>query len=79
MERLLHPTPEVQERLLAVLEEDLASPQGDSSSKPLRAGLQELLRGVLTREDWELIAATAGNCVREQVIEKVQTVSLGAG
>ncbi len=74
MERLLHPTPEAQEQLLAVLEEDLASPQGDSSSKPLRAGLQELLRGVLTREDWELIAASAGNCVREQVIERVQTV-----
>ncbi|MBE9129194.1 MULTISPECIES: hypothetical protein [unclassified Coleofasciculus] len=73
MERLLHPTPEVQERLLAVLEKDLASPEGDSSSKPLRAGLQELLQGILTPEDWELIAVTAGNSVREQVIERVQT------
>lgn len=73
MERLLHPTPEVQERLLAVLEEDLASPEGDSSSKPLRAGLQELLQEILTPEDWELIAVTAGNSVREQVIERVQT------
>jgi hypothetical protein len=73
MERLLHPTPEVQERLLAVLEEDLANPEGDSSSKPLRAGLQELLQGILTPEDWELIAVTAGNSVREQVIERVQT------
>lgn len=73
MERLLHPTPEVQEQLLAVLEEDLANPEGDSSSKPLRAGLQELLQGILTPEDWELIAVTAGNSVREQVIERVQT------
>lgn len=73
MERLLHPTPDVQEQLFAVLEQDLASPQGAKSFQPLRAGLQELLQRLLTREDWELIAATAGNCVREQVLKRFQT------
>jgi hypothetical protein len=72
MERLLHPTPNVQEQLLAVLEEDLTTSPGDS--QPLRAGLPEVLRDILTLEDWERIAVTAGNYVREQVVERVQRV-----
>ena len=74
MERLQHPTLEVQEQLLAVLEEDLASPQGEERPKPLRAGVKGLLRSVLTQADWELIAASAGNSVRAQIIvERFQT------
>ncbi|MEQ9238679.1 hypothetical protein [Coleofasciculus sp. E2-BRE-01] len=72
MERLLHPTPNVQEQLLAVLEEDLTTSPGDSQT--LRAGLPEVLRDILTPEDWERIAVTAGNYVREQVVERVQRV-----
>ena len=53
MERLQNPASDVREHLLAVLEENLASRQQDSTSKPVRAGLRELLKRVLTREDWE--------------------------
>lgn len=73
MERLQHPTLEVQEQLSAVLEEDLASPQGEERPKPLRAEVKELLRNVLTQADWELIAASAGNSVQKQVMEQFQT------
>ncbi len=72
MERLQNPAPDVREHLLAVLEEDLASRQQDSTSKLVRAGLRELLKRVLTREDWELVASAAGNSVREQVMERFQ-------
>jgi hypothetical protein len=70
MERLQDPDPEVQEQLLAVLEEDLASPQREERPKPFRAGLRDLLREVLTQADWESIAASAGNGVQKQVMER---------
>ncbi|MBD1930117.1 hypothetical protein H6F74_28430 [Trichocoleus sp. FACHB-90] len=72
MERLLHPAPEVQQQLLAMLEEDLAIFAGGSDSLLDRSRLRELLRGVLTQQDWELIAAIAGDCVRERVMEQFQ-------
>ena len=75
MERLQNPAPELQEQLLTVLEEDLATPQGDGSGpQAARSGLQQLLRNILTPEDWELIAVAAGNCVREQVVERFRAV-----
>ena len=76
VERLQNPAPEVQEQLLAVLEEELASPQGEERPKPHRAGLRELLRRVLTPADWESIASIAGNSVREQVMQRFQTATL---
>ena len=76
MERLQEPAPEVQRQLLAVLEEDLASPPGEECPKPHRAGLQELLRRVLMPADWESIASIAGNSVREQVRQRFQPATL---
>ena len=50
-----------------------ANPQGEERPKPLRAGVKEPLRNVLTQADWELIAASAGNSVQKQVMERFQT------
>lgn len=74
MERLHAPSPEVQEQLLAVLESDLMNIPKANGSVSTRPRLHMLLRGILTPEDWQLIAATAGDYVREQVMEQFQAV-----
>lgn len=64
----------MQERLLAVLESDLINIPEASGSVSTRPKLHTQLRRILTPEDWQLIAAAAGDYVREQVMEQFQAV-----
>lgn len=72
LQRLLAPSPEVQERLLAMYSQELAAQPRISENE--RSELRFLLRSILTESDWEAIATAAASAIREQVMTQEQQV-----
>ncbi|MEM8804538.1 MAG: hypothetical protein AAGF01_00630 [Cyanobacteria bacterium P01_G01_bin.38] len=68
MQRLQQPSPEVQTQLKTVLEENSAK---DSIDVPLsataQATLNQVLRSVLTPDDWETISAAAATAIQQHI------------
>ena len=73
IDRLQNPSVSIQEQLWAVLEEDL-NLQNTDELRPLRKGIRSIVQGLLTPEDWRSIASSAGNAVRDELIEQIQSV-----
>lgn len=68
LQRLQHPSPEIQTRLRVVLSEDLASESMDIPlSATAQTALNQVVRTVLTPVDWEAIAATAGSAIEHHL------------
>lgn len=68
-ERLRHPQPAIQERLIALLEAKLSKPQGAwEMTEAVHAEIRAVLSQVLTQEDWSAIAASASDRIRHQVL-----------
>ncbi|MFZ4677307.1 MAG: hypothetical protein ACOYM4_16725 [Nodosilinea sp.] len=71
LERLHQPKAEVQERLLALLEAKLSKPQGGwEMTEAVHAEIRVVFRKVLTQEDWQAIAASAGDRIYAQVLKQ---------
>lgn len=69
LERLRHPQPAIQERLIALLEAKLSKPQGEwEMTEAVHAEIRAVLSQVLTQEDWSTIAASASDRIRHQVL-----------
>jgi len=68
-ERLRHPQPAIQERLIALLEAKLSKPQGAwEMTETIHAEIRAVFSQVLTQEDWSAIAASASERIRHQVL-----------
>jgi hypothetical protein len=68
LERLKLPTPTVKEHIQTVLQRDeLFGEEFISNHQVLR----ELLRGMLTENDWEIIASVAGDSLKQQIMNQV--------
>lgn len=68
-ERLHHPQPAIQEKLIALLEAKLSKPQGEwEMTEAVHAEIRAVLNQVLTQEDWSAIAASASDRIRHQVL-----------
>ena len=74
IDRLQNPSVSVQEQLWAVLEEDFNLENIDEP-RLLRKGMKSIIQGLLTPEDWRSIASSAGNAVRDELIEQIGSVS----
>ena len=72
LQRLLDPSPEVQERLLAIWPQELTAQPRISENE--RSELRFLLRSILTESDWEAIATAAASAIGEQVMTQQQQV-----
>jgi hypothetical protein len=71
LERLHQPKAEVQQRLLALLEAKLSKPQGEwEMREAVHAEIRIVFRKVLTQEDWQAIAASAGDRIYAQVLKQ---------
>lgn len=71
LERLHQPKTEVRERLLTLLEAKLSKPQGEwEMTEAVHAEIRVVFRTVLTQEDWQAIAASAGDRIYAQVLKQ---------
>lgn len=70
MERLLHPSLEAQQQILAMLSQELTA-EGETTKKD-GSELRFLVRSILTHSDWDAIAEAAANAIREQVLRQHQ-------
>lgn len=66
-ERLQQPTVEVQQQLLAILDEDLSSSRDVPLSADAQANLRQVILSVLSEEDWEVILAAATTALRQHL------------
>ncbi|MCL1475595.1 hypothetical protein [Argonema antarcticum] len=69
MERLLHPSPEAQQQLLAMLLSQELTAEAETTKKD-DPELRFLVRSILTHSDWDAIATAAANAIREQVMRQ---------
>ena len=70
MQRLRQPVPEVQQRLIALLEAKVSRPQGEwALTESVQAEIRSILSQVLTQEDWKAVATSASDRIRAQVLE----------
>lgn len=68
LERLVHPSPEAQQQLLAMLSQELTAEV--ETTKNDDSEVRFLVRLILTHSDWDAIAEAAANAIREQVIRQ---------
>jgi hypothetical protein len=69
LKRLRHPQPEIQARLMTLLEAKLSKPQGEwEITEAVHAEIRAVLSQLLTQEDWSAIAASASDRIRHQVL-----------
>jgi hypothetical protein len=70
-ERLHRPEPEIQEILLALLEVKLSKPQGEwEMTEAVHSQIRAVLSKVLTKEDWQAIAASARDHIYSHVLKQ---------
>ena len=70
-ERLQHPAVEIQQQLMAVLEEDLSSAQNVPLSAAAQSSLRQVIQTVLSMNDWEAISAAATRSLQQHLKETV--------
>ena len=75
LQRLRLPTPDVRERILAVLEMDELYCEEFISNQQI---LRELLGILLTQSDWETIAAVAADSLKAQIMQQVSFEKISA-
>jgi len=66
-ERLQQPSIEVQQQLMAILDEDLSSSRDVPLSESAQASLKQVIQTVLSDEDWETISAAAAQSLRQHL------------
>ena len=66
-ERLQQPSAEIQQQLIALLTEALASPQSIPLSATAQASLRQVIQRVLSAEDWETISAAATHTLEQHI------------
>lgn len=64
-ERLQQPSVEIQQQLLAVLDEDLSSSRDVPLPAEAQASLRQVIVSVLSQEDWEAISAAAVSSLQQ--------------
>ncbi len=75
LQRLRLPTPDVRERILAVLEMDELYCEEFISDQQI---LRELVGILLTQSDWETIAAVAADSLKAQIMQQVSVEKISA-
>jgi hypothetical protein len=65
IQRLRSPSTEIQNQLMAVLDEDQASAQDIPLSASARESLRQTIQAVLLPEDWETISTAAASALQE--------------
>ncbi|MEO1791919.1 MAG: hypothetical protein AAFR25_06810 [Cyanobacteria bacterium J06629_19] len=69
--RLQQPAVEVQQQLMAILEEDLASSQDVPLSAAAQSSLRQVIQTVLSMDDWDVISAAATRSLQQHLKETV--------
>ncbi|WP_346293187.1 hypothetical protein [Sphaerothrix gracilis] len=70
LERLHQPDPEIQKTLLTLLEMKLSKPQGEwEMTEAVHNQIRAVFGKVLSKEDWQAIAASARDRIYAQVLE----------
>ena len=64
-ERLQQPAIEIQQQLLAILDEDLSSSRDVPLPAEAQASLRQVILSVLSKEDWEAISTAAVNSLQQ--------------
>ncbi|MEO1446719.1 MAG: hypothetical protein AAFV46_10890, partial [Cyanobacteria bacterium J06635_11] len=70
-ERLRHPAVEIQQRLMAILDEDLSSSRDVPLSEAAQSSLRQVIQTVLSMDDWEAISAAATRSLQQHLKETV--------
>ena len=70
-ERLQQPSVEIQQQLMAVLDDDLSSSQDVPLSAAASSSLRQAIQTVLSADDWDAISAAAAHSMREHLRETV--------
>jgi len=70
-ERLRQPTVEIQQQLMAVLEDDISSSQDVPLSAVAQASLRQAIQTVLAADDWDTISSAAANSMQQHLRETV--------
>ena len=68
-ERLQQPSIEIQQQLMAILFEDLSSSRDVPLSDTAQSSLKQIIRTVLSAEDWEAIVTAAVSALQQHVRE----------
>ena len=66
-ERLQQPAIEIQQQLMAILNEDLSSSRDIPLSKSAQASLKQVIQTVLSTDDWETISAAATQSLQQHL------------
>lgn len=66
-ERLQQPSLDIQQQLMAILDEDLSSSRDIPLSESAQASLKQVIQTVLSDEDWETISAAAAQSLRQHL------------
>lgn len=68
-ERLQQPSIEIQQELMAILSEDLSNSRDVPLSETAQSSLKQVIRTVLSPEDWEAIVTAATSSLQQHVRE----------
>ena len=66
-ERLQQPSLDIQQQLMAILDEDLSSSRDIPLSESAQASLKQVIQTVLSDEDWETISAAAAQSLQQHL------------
>lgn len=66
-ERLQQPSIEIQQKLMAILAEELSTPQDVPLSLAAQSSLRQVIQTVLSAEDWDAISAVAAHSLQQHV------------
>gem|GEM_PF-3139951 len=66
-ERLQQPSIEIQQKLMAILAEELSTPQDVPLSLAAQPRLRQVIQTVLSAEDWDSISAMAVHSLQQHV------------
>ncbi|MEL7521784.1 MAG: hypothetical protein AAGJ80_09235, partial [Cyanobacteria bacterium J06553_1] len=66
-ERLQQPAIEIQQQLMALLDEDLSSSRDMPLSETAQTNLKQVIQTVLSDEDWETISAAAAQSLQQHL------------
>ena len=70
-ERLQQPSIEIQQQLMAILSEDISSSRDVPLPETAKSSLKQVIRTVLSPEDWEAIVTAAANSLQQYVREVI--------
>ena len=66
-ERLNQPSIEIQQQLMAILDEDLSSSRDVPLSEAAQSSLRQVIQAVLSTDDWETISAAAAQSLQQHL------------